>query len=888
MLDLAGYVQRYAVGTPGANPFAGGYITLVQSGPDTLVRFDKDGFYSGRYSYSPLTVLTLQGVTATALTAANFAGLAPDGSPANVIAGTEGADTLVGTDADDTIRGLGGNDTVDGGAGNDWLFGGDGNDVIEGGAGNDRIDGGDGNDTITDSGGSDTIFGGAGDDVVTINRQGVSSGMLTIDLGAGNDRLTLPSTLGTQIMVTLGEGRDTVTLAPTSFPGAPPIITDFTAGESGDLLDLSDYIASRLVGWNGVNPFAGGFLTLTDTSSGVLVALDPDGAAGSATATTLFELTGVAASALRAPNFGGYAPDGSTAPGLVINGTPDADVLIGGTGADMIFGGDGNDSIVGGAGNDLLAGGNGNDTIEGGYGDDLIEGGAGNDVLTDTVAGSDTLRGGDGNGVITISHTHYVPAGDGLATETLTIEGGAGNDHVTYRTFQRGTGIIDLGDGNDVVVLQASPNSALTLTLGSGRDTVTFDNYAYTNGPVITDFAAGDGGDAFDLAAYVGAGTGNPFAQGTMRLVQTGADAVLQRGFNGNWFDFTVFRGATASAFTADNFGGLTPMVVGPDERATALVLAPTIVTEGIGSSFTPVLTLRNVTQINTTVTMNFVADQSTASNGVDVAVQSVSITITANQTTPSDISANLGSISYFEDALVEGAETITLRVTATGQLFANGTDTTLVTIRLADRNQTGGAGDDVLAGTRFDDALTGNDGNDRITGSRGNDIIDCGAGRDLLTYDGLSRRYDLHLDLDMVGKPDGDGTDTVTGIESIVFRDGVLSLDENDVWAQVVRIYDTAFSGCRMAAGSTITPGGSPASRPTCSAWRLTSSTAVSSRRQRGRSTTSSSCATSTRPRSTGRRMRAGWPIGSGSSTPAPLERRCWCCFRRARSIAR
>ena len=83
-----GSLLSASTGYTGGNPFAVGYLQLVQSGNDTLLQYDRDG--SGIMS-SWATVLTLQNVTATNLTAENFVGgLPPDGSaiPGQIVSGS--------------------------------------------------------------------------------------------------------------------------------------------------------------------------------------------------------------------------------------------------------------------------------------------------------------------------------------------------------------------------------------------------------------------------------------------------------------------------------------------------------------------------------------------------------------------------------------------------------------------------------------------------------------------------------------------------------------------------------------------------------------------------------------------------------------------------------
>jgi len=148
--------------------------------------------------------------------------------------------------------------------------------------------------------------------------------------------------------------------------------------------------------------------------------------------------------------------------GLVLTGTPEADVLIGAEGADLItgladndrlVGNGGDDTLLGGTGNDTLNGGNGNDSINGGpeSGDlrDVIFGGAGNDIIN-AAGGNDLVFGQDGND--TISGGFGVDDlqgqnGDDVITGSAysdLIFGGAGDDFVNggfgYDRINGGTG----------------------------------------------------------------------------------------------------------------------------------------------------------------------------------------------------------------------------------------------------------------------------------------------------------------------------------------------------------------------------------------------------------------------------------------------------------------
>ena len=109
------------------------------------------------------------------------------------------------------------------------------------------------------------------------------------------------------------------------------------------------------------------------------------------------------------------------------------------------------------------------------------------------------------------------------------------------------------------------------------------------------------------------------------------------------------------------------------------------------------------------------------------------------------------------------------------------------VTINLATGRGLGGTAEgDVLTGI---ERVVGSAFADTLIGSLGNDQLIGGAGGDTAVYDALY--HQTFATRAMVSGPSG--TDTLTQMEAVTFKDGSLSIDENDVWAQVVRIYDTA-----------------------------------------------------------------------------------------------
>lgn len=611
-----------------SNRFADGRLLLRQDGADTLVVADPNGTAPDTVFAPQQVLLRLVGVDASKLTAANFAGLDPAGSPLvqTDLVGTAG-DDLIFANVSSHVTGGGGNDRIEGAAGDDVLLGGSGNDVINGSFGNDRLEGeagddqldggsgndtllgGDGADTLTDTvSGNDTLDGGAGDDTITVIRPphrftdfhrhdtvaifggsgndhvtyrnpgssndgeiGVNV-TLTVDLGDGNDDLTI-NLLRTSATITLGSGRDTVILTPHFItPHATAVITDFTAGNGGDRLDLSDALGKQFMGFIGGDAFATGELRLIQQGADTLVAFDYDGEGGSDRTDPLIILRGVSADSLTADNFVGIDPRLGPAQALTLPGTDNADYLLGGGGADTMRGAGGADTLLGRGGDDKLYGDAGNDRLEGGRGSDRVDGGLGDDTITVLSDGSDVLIGGAGNDRIDVQY--YYPGG-GNTYGATTIDAGDGDDIVTVQAEFLSLDA-NLGAGNDHITFTGLPLKGTTLTLGSGVDVVTLDTVLTAQqhtAITIADFTPGNGGDIFDVTELFRSLISilpdrmrflagdidelyNAFV-GAARLEQQGADTVLIIDYGTGDEVVGVFRNTKSADFTSYNFGGL-------------------------------------------------------------------------------------------------------------------------------------------------------------------------------------------------------------------------------------------------------------------------------------------------------------------------------------------
>ncbi|MDA7777639.1 hypothetical protein N8912_05395, partial [Rhodobacteraceae bacterium] len=176
------------------------------------------------------------------------------GEGSDTLEGEAGNDTLDGGLDDDILKGGIGADTLSGGSGADTLHGGDQDDSLDGGDGDDKLYGGTGADTITGGLGADTITGGDDADIITGNagNDTIDAGIAndTIDGGDGDDIIT--AGLGADA-ITGGAGRDQFRFTYADFlDDQIDVITDFTTGATGDILDLSNLHNQSLTA-NGAN-----------------------------------------------------------------------------------------------------------------------------------------------------------------------------------------------------------------------------------------------------------------------------------------------------------------------------------------------------------------------------------------------------------------------------------------------------------------------------------------------------------------------------------------------------------------------------------------------------------------------------------------------------------
>lgn len=640
--------------------------------------------------------------------------------------GLGGTDTLAnienirGSNFNDTITGSSNSDRLEGRAGDDSLVGGDGADSLVGGTGNDTLDGGTQRTPASSADLSQqydlAIYTDATSDV-------------TVALGAdGTNGTATGGGLGTDTLINIemviGSG-----------------YADVISGSNRNFNEI-------IRGGAGNDTLSGGAATGTDLGFNIV---DYRFGAG---AVTVNLATGTATGA-----------DGN-------------DQL---TGFQGIQTGDFNDSLTGDAQGNFFEAGGGNDTIDGGAGVDRLSfqlstggvtaslatgtssGAAGTDSFTnienlrgsefaDTLlgsAGDNDIQGRDGNDSIDGAAGNDTLYG-GYGNDTLT--GGAGNDVFAWQVDQPSgvDTIADLQVGDKLNFSRPSGNLfSLQTTLLPG-DSAT----GLTNGQVMVGTPTGG-----ITTLYIGT---NDTAGADLTIQLQGSIAAgnfsVTNDAQGGWLNFNgqvlapqapTLTGvpATAQSVTAGQ----------PAALADFTVADP----DGAGVNLTVTLTPTNGTLAN-------VIDANTSVPGIQLTGTAASINTAIAGATFTATTAGAASIGIsVTDGVVTTPTTGTYSFTATtGDLNLNLT-------------LTGTVNSDSLTGGTGNDTLNGLAGNDQLNGLGGNDTLNGGEGIDTALYAGAKASHTItRTGTAFTVSSSSEGTDTLTGIERLVFSDVKVAFD--------------------------------------------------------------------------------------------------------------
>ncbi len=597
--------------------------------------------------------------------------------------------------------------------------------TINGDAGNNTLSGVEG-DTINGLGGNDTLSGGS-----------------LMFGGAGADKLTAPSTSIGPIFLDGGAGNDI--LNGNGNPNAVAFYYDSPVGVSVNLgLQgiQQNTVGQGLDTLNGIHAVVGSTHddTLTGGAADELFAGGPgndtiDGGGGFNLIDFSYDITGPVTlnlSITGPQNTGSWGTD-TVSNIQAIGGSDFADTLTGDSQDNVILGKDGDDILNGGGGNDTISGAVGDDTIDGGAGDDILTGGSGVNTVSyadapsyvlvnlllqgsaqDTVgAGKDTLTGFQD---ITGSAFNDFLLGD---SGNNVLEGGAGDDFLNGRGGSDTASYASAAAG----VVVSLGTSAAQDTGGAGVDTlISIEN--------LIGSAYNDSLIAGTAAASLQGGAGNDY-------LQSGAGADKLDGGSGN--DAAGYGFATSAVTVNLGLTGVQHTGGGGNDTLTSIETV-------FGSVYNDTLTA--------------------ASTGS---------TLLAG---PGDDTMIGGAGNDTFDGIV-GFDTVYYTAATAG---------VTVNLSLTSPQNTGGAGVDTLRnidalfGSPLHDVLTAADSGSTLHGGGGNDWLYSGAGDDLLDggpgagdvayYSNASAAVTVSLANTGAQNTVGAGTDTLTGIESLVGSD--------------------------------------------------------------------------------------------------------------------
>jgi hypothetical protein len=314
-------------------------------------------------------------------------------------------------------------------------------------------------------------------------------------------------------------------------------------------------------------------MTLTSTGSAKIATMDASAVTGT-TSNVTYTSANVTA---------GQTP--------VITGGAGADVLTGAALAETISGGAGNDTIEGNTGIDTLNGGAGNDTFDFTnaelLGTDIVSGGEGTDVINMEDASS--IVDADFANVTSVEtltlltnaiHTVVLGA-NSLAAGINTVTGLTGGvNTITVGAGHAGNVAINNGTANDVITVSGVPaGNTLTIDGGAGNDT-------FNLGPATEIITGGTGNDTFAHAAVASLTAGDVLngTSGTDTISFAAAGTITDAMFTGvsNMDVLGTFGASTITLGGQAVEGGILTVELGNAAVSTTNTFDGTAMTTGL------------------------------------------------------------------------------------------------------------------------------------------------------------------------------------------------------------------------------------------------------------------------------------------------------------------
>jgi len=612
------------------------------------------------------------------------------------------------------------------------------------------ITGTDQGDVITTQGGDDVINAGAGSDVIT-----AGAGTDSVNAGEGNDVVVISGESIVLDNLDGGAGSDTLRVLGGAIDLSGANIANFEMMQAN-----STSIALTQTQFDNFNGNING-------SAGLILKMEQAGVAN------VDELSD------------GFIGIRGTAGDDTINGSSDADLLVGDAGNDVISGGEGNDRLVTTAGQD---------NVDAGAGDDILE-------VTDKAISTDTLEGGEGSDTLII---HDGLDLSGATLSNIEILKGSGTVTMTQAQLESLTKLDGVtvqlsGDGeyqiNSIELINGAqvfaPNyrgtdAADTLSQGAGNQTIIggAGDDVIDGGSGVNTYEVVGTPDAFiweitedgkiqllDLVTD-GEDAENGTNEGTdllsniqiIKFVNPVTDEVIP-------IQFDDFGNAPDSGNNEIGYGELITGVFNFKDDRDYFQIQGEVGTDVKVQS--PGVNSPNYFYVQTVNNGGlFFTDKSTQKDFSINSEQMQDIYVRHYYPNPGNSASAQASQAYnfilrrVEDG-TDGADTISLNDSAE---WVNA-----------------GAGDDIIFGSMRMDWLLGQTGNDVITGGGADDHIDGGEGTaNVAVFSGNRDEYDIqwtssnrNLGLVIKDTVEGrDGEDTLRNMQILRFADGDVVLD--------------------------------------------------------------------------------------------------------------